>query len=94
MRAHIFACSLFMASTLMSSGAIAGAAEPSVACRSLASRFGTAAAQLDVKSLVTLGTCVAVELGERAGTAEPLAASPGDAASESVAWSARWHEGR
>jgi len=84
MRAYIWVCSLFMALTLMSSGALAGAAEPSAACRSLASRFGTAAAQLDVKSLVDLGTCVAVELGERAGTAEPLAASPGGTASEPV----------
>lgn len=84
MRVSCCTCALFIALTLTSSGAIAGAAEPSAACRSLASRFGTAAAQLDAKSLVDLATCVAVELGERAGTAEPLAASPGDTASESV----------
>jgi len=84
MRAYFCTYSLFLALTLMSSGAIAGAAEPSAACRSLASRFGTAAAQLDAKSLVDLATCVAVELGERAGTAEPLAASPGGTTAESV----------
>jgi len=81
MRAHVCLCSLCLAFALMSSGALAGAAEPSAACRSLASRFGTAAAQLDAKSLVTLETCVAVELGERAAAAEPVAVSPGDAPS-------------
>jgi hypothetical protein len=76
MRVYFCICSISFALALVSSGAIAGAAGPTAACRSLASRFGTAAAQLDAKSLVTLGTCVAAELGERAAAAEPSAASP------------------
>ena len=77
MRGPFCTCSLFIALALMSSGAIAGAAEPSAACRSLAARFGTAAAPFDAKSLVDLGICVAVELGDRAASAEPFAAAQG-----------------
>lgn len=84
MRADVCVCSLVIAWTLMSSGAVAQSAEPSAACRSLASRFGTAAAQLDAKSLVTLGTCAAVELAERADAAAPMAASPEGPVPQSV----------
>lgn len=73
MRVYVCVCSCVIAVALLASEARGGTAEPTAACRSLASRFETAVAQLDAKSLVDLGTCVAVELGKRAG-AEPLAA--------------------
>jgi hypothetical protein len=84
MRTRLYICSFLISVTLVSSGAVVGAAEPTVACRILASRFGAAVAELDARSLVNLGICVAVELGERAGAAEPPALTPGDTTSPSI----------
>ena len=60
--------------------AVRGAdAEPSESCRNLAARFAAGPEQLDLKALATLGTCLATEIVERVGAAEPSPAPGGEA---------------
>jgi hypothetical protein len=75
------ACVLFLA-VWLAAGWLS-AAEPSPACRALASQFATAPATLDAQALVRLGTCVTTELAARAGAvAAPSAAEPGASSPE------------
>jgi len=75
----LIVCSLFVSLGMAFWELDASAAEPTEACRALAARFSTAPGQLDLKSLATLGICVTMELGERAGATEPSTAPPGGA---------------
>jgi len=49
------------------SGFAPASAEPSAGCRDLAARFATAAAELDLRSLAGLMTCVSAEMEDRTG---------------------------
>lgn len=62
-------------------------AEPSAACRDLAARFATGAAELDLGALAGLMTCVSAEMGARTGSAAgaPPSESPAPPPSPPVA---------
>jgi hypothetical protein len=53
------------------SGFDPASAEPSAECRDLAAQFAKAAAELDLRSLAGLMTCVSAELQDRAGGPAP-----------------------
>jgi hypothetical protein len=71
LRVRASACSLVAILGLASWGIDIVAAEPSASCRDLAAGFATTPAQLDTRSLARLGTCVIMEIEERAGATEP-----------------------
>jgi hypothetical protein len=72
MKARLAAGLLIGAVWLMLGAGIAQA-EPTEACRLLASRFAAAPASVDPRELVDLSSCVVTELAVRAGGIEPSA---------------------
>jgi hypothetical protein len=82
LRVRVSACSLVIILGVACWGIDIVAAEPSTFCRDLAAGFATAPAQLDVRSLATLGACVLTEIEERADATErPTSPSEGAAPS-------------
>jgi hypothetical protein len=75
-RARVFPWAFVVILALTSWGIDPASAEVTAACRDLAALFGTAPAQLDARSLASLGSCVITEIGDRAGATEPSKALP------------------